>query len=234
MTVQNIIDLARTLTHTTASQVTDEQALVYLNIAYHDLENSITTDINEDFFWDIFTTDTIANQNEYVLPVASATTNGVRKITSWEIKWTEDDINYSKITSDSTSNYSNGLDYLKENIDRQKAFYELKEWSLFIYPEPDTTITNWLKLEAIVALKDLTLSDTEADIFPNQSTIRQFHHVLAIWMKPYIYSSQREFQEKDNASQEYGIEKQKVLKYLEDRNNTPVEWYMPIWTNLMY
>ena len=52
MTVDNIIELAKNMTNTTTSEVTksvnNDLALEYLNIIYHDLENTITTKINED------------------------------------------------------------------------------------------------------------------------------------------------------------------------------------------
>jgi len=236
MNVSEIIWLARTLTHTTSTQVSDAVGLQYLNIVYHDLENSIVTGINENFFWDTFTTDTVEDQNEYVLPVASATVNGIRKIIDWRIYWTQeqaDDSNYSKLSSDSTNNYSEGLDYLEENQPTNNAFFELREGSVFIYPTPENAITNGLKMQAIIALKDLDWADEEVDVYPNQSTLRQFHHVLAVWMKQYIYSQQREFWEKDNAIQEYSIAKDWMLNFLEDRTNAPVEWYLPAWTNLM-
>ena len=233
MTVSNIIDLARALTHTTSTQITDTQALTYLNIAYHDIENSITTEVTEDFFWDTFTTDLVSDQNEYILPVASATANWVRKVSDASIKWTNDYTEYVKLKSDSTNNSSYTLDQLKSKQPIWNWFYELREWSVFIYPQPSNSITNWLKLNVILALKDLTSSDAETLIFPNQSTLRQFHYTLAIWMKQYIYSQQREFWEKDNAMQEYNMEKQKIIKHLQGRNNAPVEWYLPLWTNLM-
>lgn len=233
MTVPNIIDLARALTHTTSTQVTDAQALVYLNIVYHDLENTIVTDVNEDFFWDKLTTDLVAWQNEYVLPIASATVNWVRKISSASIKWTNDYTEYVKLNADSTNNSAYTIDQLRDNTDIWNWFYELREWSVFIYPKPESEIVWWLQLNTILALKDLTGTDTETEIFPNQSTLRQFHHILAIWMKQYIYSQQREFWEKDNAVQEYEALKMKTVNYLQDRNNSPVIWYTQQWTNLM-
>ena len=73
MTVQEIIDLARTLTHTNSNQVPNDTAIKYLNIVYFKFANRIITEIDEDYFWETFTTDTVVDQSEYVLPIASST-----------------------------------------------------------------------------------------------------------------------------------------------------------------
>lgn len=69
MDVSSIVSLARTLTHTDSNQITDADAMTYLNLAYKRIANVITSEIDEDYFWDIFDTDTFANQSEYVLPI---------------------------------------------------------------------------------------------------------------------------------------------------------------------
>lgn len=234
MTAQDIITLARDLTHTTSTQISDEQINRYLNIAYHELENEIVQKVNEDYFWDFFITDTVENQNEYTLPISSSTTEWVKKVISVWLKRTQDDTEYTKINSDSSSNFSHDIDYLKDNLSPTNSYFEVKEWSIFIYPTVEESVINWLKIESIVTLKDISNSATETDIFPNQSALRQFHYSLAIWIKQFIYSQQKEFWEKDNAIQEWQLEKQKVIDYLQDRVNTPAEWYLPEWTNLMY
>ena len=235
MTVSEIIWLARTLTHTTPTQVTDTVALQYLNIVYHNIENTIITDVNEDYFWDKFTTDLIDWQNEYVLQTASFSSNWVRKVLDVEVKYTNAQPYYQWIDWNSLSNFKYTEDYLRDNLSKDSAFFELREWSLFIYPKPTETVTNWLRLNAIVTLPDLAITDTEDKIFPHQSSLRDFHYLIAIGMKQYIYSQQREFWEKDNAAQEYAVEKAKMINFINDRYAKPVEWWgTPLWTNLMY
>jgi hypothetical protein len=62
MTVSEIISFLRTQTNTSSGQLTDTQLLSYLNIAYHDLENAIQRYVKEDFFWNRYTSDVVANQ----------------------------------------------------------------------------------------------------------------------------------------------------------------------------
>lgn len=73
MTVDNIITLLRDQSQTTTSNVDATTILRYTNIAYHNLENEICDKVNEDYFWDLFTTDIVADQNEYVLQANSST-----------------------------------------------------------------------------------------------------------------------------------------------------------------
>jgi len=72
MLVDDVITLARTLTHTDSEQVTDSDALLYANIVYHNIANAVM-EIDEDYFWDIFTTSPVIGQNEYTFAVATST-----------------------------------------------------------------------------------------------------------------------------------------------------------------
>jgi len=73
MTVAELITLIRDQTKTSSTNLSDAKIISYMNIAYHDLENAIVDRVGEDYFWDIFTTDTVVDQNEYTHPVNSAT-----------------------------------------------------------------------------------------------------------------------------------------------------------------
>jgi len=71
MTVNEIVALAHTFAGTTSSQVSN--MLTFVNLAYHDCEENIRNEINEDYFYDYFTTNTVALQSEYVFPAPSST-----------------------------------------------------------------------------------------------------------------------------------------------------------------
>lgn len=58
MSIQELIAFTRALTNINTEQVTDAQLLVFLNIAYHQMENAIADRVDEDFFRDEFTADT--------------------------------------------------------------------------------------------------------------------------------------------------------------------------------
>lgn len=91
MTIAELITLVRNQTNTSSSNIADAVVIDYLNIAYHDMENVIVDRVDEDYFWDIFEADTVADQNEYTLQAGDTDTQGVKKILRVEIKHSDTD-----------------------------------------------------------------------------------------------------------------------------------------------
>ena len=56
MTGQTLLDFLREQTGTTTLNLSDTVGMRYLNIAYHDVENAIVSDVAEDYFWNVSTT----------------------------------------------------------------------------------------------------------------------------------------------------------------------------------
>lgn len=88
MNVQQIIDLARTQTYSNGSQIKDDKALLYANLVYTKLVDKINQSVGEEHFADYFTTDLVANQNEYTLPVATSSEPGLSNIVRVEVNYT--------------------------------------------------------------------------------------------------------------------------------------------------
>lgn len=51
MLITDIATYIREQTGVTSTNVTDSQLYRYINISYHEIENAIVTNLNEDFFW---------------------------------------------------------------------------------------------------------------------------------------------------------------------------------------
>jgi len=73
MTITQLIDLLRNQTYVKSTQMDDDELLTYLNLAYHDIENTIVSQVNEDFFYQQWKTNLIDNQNEYTFQGSTAT-----------------------------------------------------------------------------------------------------------------------------------------------------------------
>lgn len=75
MDVNSLVALTQTLSGVTSSQVSDALTLSFANLAYHEIEELIRNDIDEDYFYDYFTSNTIVNQSEYnfasIVPTAT-------------------------------------------------------------------------------------------------------------------------------------------------------------------
>lgn len=70
MTITDIATYIREQTGVTVTNITDPQLYRFINISYHEIENAIVTNLNEDFFWNEMTFSLVANQSEYTLDTA--------------------------------------------------------------------------------------------------------------------------------------------------------------------
>jgi len=157
-----------------------------MNIAYHDLENAIVDRVGEDYFWDIFTTDTVVDQNEYTHPVNSATVEWIKKIQRAEVKWSATDDYHTLLRLDTIKNYDYSDWYLQAYMEEWNGLWEVREWSIFIYPKPSEAVSSGLKMHAIVSLIDLVSWGAETTIFPWSSELRQYHHLVSLWAIPRV------------------------------------------------
>lgn len=225
MTIAEIISLLRSQTY--ASWATDAKLLSYINIAYHDIENSIIRYVKEDFFWNKYTTDTVANQNEYVLKSPTSTVIWMKKVKRVEMKFTDTDTFRTVVSADTLSNYSNSEDWLQTYQDKSNPIYTVSDNSIFIYPTPTNSINDGLVIWTLNSQVDLTTAGVETDIFPWNQQLRDFHHLLALWAKQYVYQARGQINEKNDARNEYEAEKQKMISYLQGRIEWVVEWKLP-------
>ena len=111
MKVSDIKDYAITSSYSGKSEISDDTLMMYLNIEYHKLANTIKNEVKNDFFYDKFTTDLKASQNEYSFEASGGTKVGIDKILSVEIKENESRriLKYSNNT-----NYNQPLDHLEK------------------------------------------------------------------------------------------------------------------------
>lgn len=224
MTVDNILTMARDIISVDTNQLDDTQAVRYLNIAYHDIETKIISELWEDFFWDSFTATTVADQNEYALPIPDSTTVWLNKIDRVELKYTSTDTYKTLIKKDSISNYTEYSDsYYQNNQSIQNAFYDVRDWSIFVYPKPSEGIASGLVVYWPSTLIDLVSWGAETTIFPKNQELRAFHHVLAYWVAKFGNFQKNDINKKNDINAEYENGVQRIIKFLNDRVNLPME-----------
>lgn len=229
MDAASIFTMARELAgnvSSTDSRFTDANLLKYAQIARHEIENSIITNVDEDFFYRTFKVDTVANQSEYNFQTSTSTQIGMKKILSAGIKYTSNDIYYKPINPCPTNNFDKYIDELRANNNESQAFFTLKNSSIFLYPAPKEAVVNGLTVEAIVTLPDLTTTSTETDIFPN-SELRDYHYVIALGIVPYIHKILKQWTDMSIANSEYTKALQKMLTEVGERYNNVTEWVLP-------
>lgn len=181
MTPKKFADYVRLKTKTNSTTFTDTNLLLLANIFKDDMAKEIIK-TNEDYFGTPQTTDLVADQREYPMPVE--TLNSMKYLeakldgTNW-LHLNELDLNsYSRTTDESaiTTNFSNNLD---------ECFHDIFRGSLWIYSGTITNVTGGLKLWSFDWPADISdLSDDTDDMSKDPSTTthgfpRAFHELLA-------------------------------------------------------
>lgn len=232
MTVDEILSFWCLNSGTTTAQVWATNALIFANIVYHELEECIRNDVNEDYFYDYFTTDFVTNQNEYVLEEQSGTNIGINKILSVGAKYTANETEYKPITPFGTGSLSNTEEYLEANQPNTAPFYTVKDNSLFIYPYPLETVDNGLRVHASINLVDLLSWGAETTV----KIPRNFHFVIGLGMKRYINNSRSLDGTgiSQNGDKDFELGKQRLIEYLKNRTLVPMEQDLPNLTAIQW
>lgn len=219
MTVNEILDFWTLNAGTTTAQVWATNALLFANIVYHELEESIRNEINEDYFYDYFTTDTVANQTEYVLEPQTSTSNGMNKIISVGIKFNTTDTTFLPVRAYASSGLYNSDEWTVTNQSQGDPFYILKDSSLFIYPAPTVAVDDWLRVHVSINLINLLAgwAETTVKIPPN------FHYVIALGMKRYIGWMRSLDGLAKHGDRDYLEARQQLLNYLRNRTIVPID-----------
>ena len=226
MNASSCITQFRTDTSVDIIQVPDATAVIWMNRVYRDLINIIRQKINEDYFYNEWTTDTVANQREYLMKPRSVSEDWMVKIKWISLKYKSTD-DYKKCRAETLSNLDRDLQWYELNQPQSDPIYIISDKSIFIYPQPTEVITNWIIFYWIWDPIDLTSTTAESDI----KIPLEFHDLLPLWMKQYYYGSSRMINEKNDAKNDYLVARQEMLSNLTDRIVVPVESTMP---NLSY
>ncbi len=223
MNVQSIYSLARTLSGTDSTNMPDATLLPILQISYHDLENTIVTQVNEDFFYDEWVTDTVIDQREYTFPVKSGTTAGLKKLLGVSMKFLSTDTEYTKLRETRLSSLDRDVRYYMDGQTSGDPFYIVADKSVFVYPDPEYVITGGLRLYGISNLGDLASNSSETDV----KIPIEFHEHIAFGMVPYIYQARQMITEKNDSFANYERMKANMVSMLSDRTASPSDSVMP-------
>ena len=180
MDVATIIDLSRKQTGTSAGQISDEAYLDYLNIIYKDIFSRLSVN-SKKYTWQSYTTDVVAWQSEYIIPQPSDTQTWLKLILDCFYKHENKDkripIYDATIRVDYTVNKN------------KEPYWVLRDWSIFIYPVPETSIEKWLRLEWKYIPLDLTLANTSDEI----KLAPEYHNILVKWLNSLVFGEKQVF-----------------------------------------
>lgn len=245
MTVNELVALTQTLSGVTSSQVSDALTLSFVNLAYHEVEELIRDNINEDYFYDYFTADTRLNQSEYNLAsiAPTSTVPGILKVISVWVKYSSEDTSYQPVRTFGSGSLYNTPEYTEVNQPQSDPFYIYKDNSLFLYPYPDNdgddtlvtgdvVVADWLRVHCSVSLIDLVAGWAETTI----KIPRNHHRAIALKAATYIYLHRNLWgtaiaQDIENKAM---IAINTLENNLRDRTLTPIDQDSLSLTNLMY
>ena len=155
MTVDQIRDLVYSDTNTTSNQIEPSLVYLWMNLAYHDLVEEIKNKVSADFFYDYWTTNTVAGQNEYDLAIADNDTIGIDKISQIGIKYTTTDTQFTQVVLTDASVWDKTPEWYETNQSGSNPIYLIRDNSIFIYPTPTVSVTNGLRVHGIYTPIDL-------------------------------------------------------------------------------
>lgn len=176
MDVSTIINLSRKQTATTTWQISDNDYLTYLNIIYKDIFSRLST-ASKKYTWQTYTTDVIADQNEYTIPVPVSNQTWLKLVLDVFYKWKRLPIYDSDIRKEI------------EVKEHEKPYWILRDWSIFLYPMPKEAIEWWLVMEWKYIPLDLELTDTETYI----KLPAEYHNIIVKWLNGLVFGEKQVF-----------------------------------------
>ena len=245
MSVAQLIALARKRWKVTTNMISDVDMLEYLNIRYTDIHAAIVN-IDKNYFWDEWITNTVADQSEYTLLESDAATKTFwqYKIEKLGIKYRDNQDTYTNILLKDWDEYDIDSSYLEKYgvcnwwctwwcaycrltprwwCNAGSPIAMISDKSIFIYPAPKESVVWWLKIQASRDLYELDLTMTQDDIL----IVKGYSELLTIWMLIDIYRERNLLNEKNDAVAEYNTSMDRMLKDLAMRKTTFVTWNRP-------
>lgn len=208
MNAQQIISFARTLCKgVTEAQIDNNEMLVVLNKAYKDFYKKINN-LDRNYFWDRWTTDTVEDQYEYSTLQPSWTTFGMFKPEKIRIKYTTTS-DYVDVEFKDWDSLEETPDYyaVEQSTDEPFAIMTDNKF-IHIFPTPLVSVTDWLIFEWAKKPYDLVIWSLEDAIIIDPL----YHETLAYLMCPTIEKKRWNIDGKNDAINEANIELTNALK----------------------
>ena len=180
MDVSTIINLSRKQTSTTVWQIADADYLTYLNIIYKDIFSRLSVNAKK-YTWQVFNTDIVEWQSEYILPTPSENSTGLKLVLNAFYKWEEIPL-YDSTEYDSYKEIEKAKRW-------EKSYWILRDGSIFIIPIPKENIESWLAIEWKYIPLDLTMANTSDEI----KLAPEYHNILVKGLNSLVFWEKQVF-----------------------------------------
>lgn len=180
-----LITELRSATWTNSGNYSDTLALIDLNKSYHYIEDCITQEIGESYFYNEFVTDTtVAGQKEYTIPTnVSGNLDWVNKTLGISIDYGN---GYVKATKVDVNSLDKDVSWYEEHQPTTNPIYTIQDNSVMIFPVPTATTIWDIKMYVVQNLIDLTASTAESDVF-NGKIHKKYHPLIALGAEQFAF-----------------------------------------------
>jgi len=192
--------LANEWSNTNSTDFSPTRLLTFFNVVKDDLFSYLITWAQWKWNWDIWTTTSVANQSEYVVPEAASDTEWNLKITWLSINYngdTEKDwtFKFRKARPVNPQWLPENWNYYTNNQSKEDPIYYVADRSVFIAPHPVTweAGSSRIQLKGIKSIPNYTITTSETNI----KIPLYLHDTLVKWVLPYIHRAEWK---KDEAS----------------------------------
>lgn len=235
-----LITELRSATWTTSSNYSDTLAVIDLNKSYHYIEDCITQEIGESYFYNEFITDTtVAWQKEYTIPAnISGNLDWVNKTLGVSVDYGD---GYKKATKVDVNSLDKDVSWYETHQSTSNPIYTIQDNSVMIFPVPTATTIGDIKMYVVQNLIDLTASTAETDVF-NGKIHKKYHPLIALGAEQYAYIRRNLKQDSQEAEARFHWKlfweyvNGKYAPWMLDMLNTRTRWarirQMPTWYNV--
>lgn len=222
MLVNDIFDLARNNTHTTAAQYPNATLLTWLNIEYKKLVRWIITEATENYFDTYQEIDAVADQSSYTFAT------NVVAVKMVKVKPTSTSTDYVMSREVDFSKQEHDYEYFANNQPTNEVLHQIIGGALWIAPRFVTATTGSVGNKQIYVeyekrQSDLAVGGVESTI----SIPVDYHDVLAAALTPYIFKGLGKINEKNDAVIEFNNMKDNMLYNLRGRDQTRNNFSIP-------
>lgn len=215
MLVNDILEEVRALTHTTAAQFPNATLIKWLNLEYKKLIRWIMTEVDENYFTTYTQIDAVAAQDSYTIGtnVANIKMVKVKPLSTSTDYVISREVDFSKQAYD--------FNYYATNQATGDVMHQIVGNSLFIAPRftSDTAGSagnNQIYYQFEQLQSDLAVGGAEATI----TIPTDFHYVLPLALKPYIYAALGKVAEKNDSIAEFRMERDNSLYLMHGRDDS--------------
>ncbi len=215
MLVNEIFDLARATTHTTEAQMPNTTLVGWANIEQKKIVRKIVTEAQSNYFTVSREFDAVAGQTSYALATNMLNLKVVK------VKPTPTAVDYVVSTEIDFSKQEHDINYYATNQPNNDYRHQIIGTNMGLVPAftSDTAGSagnNQIYQEYEKRQDDLTVGGAENTI----ALPVDYHYILALALKPYIYASKGETDEKNDALAEYKSELEDMIYILGGRDDT--------------